>query len=224
MAVSLAAADSSLFLLTDATKSLELLLFVFTLHHQRPHCSSSRSISLVVQKSEAESCHEAAVISMYKGLRCWMLRKRRRWGSERGEDTREWRTSALCLINQPGSGPAGFPQLFQDGGPGLQIIPNAPNTSAPKVSTQAGPAQNPGCKGPQRTSAQVRTSRGDGDASRRRRELFKEVPVVSGGQEPFHVSTQWMSLRFGSGDGLMGQVVGSAAQGRAGRLGLQWKL
>lgn len=49
---------------------------------------------------------------MCKGLRCWTLR-RRWWGGrvgERGEDTREWRrTSALYLINQPGSGPAGFP-------------------------------------------------------------------------------------------------------------------
>lgn len=60
--------------------------------------------------------------------------------------------------------------------------PQRATPSPEKSSTRAGSSQNPGCKGPHHSGARVRTSRGDGDASRRRPELFKEVPVVSGGQ------------------------------------------
>lgn len=144
---------------------------------------------------------------------------------ERGEDTREWRrTSALCLINQPGSGPAGFPSSTFPPLP-LPLSLSLPGTeaqgcgSSPAPRTQAGLAQNPGCKGPHHASTEVRTSRGDGDASWRRRELFKEVPVVSGGQQPFHASAPVDESEVWSGAsgalGALSQVV--CVAGRPGR-------
>lgn len=111
--------------------------FFFNPPPQPTPFSSSRSVSLVFQKSEAESCHVAAVISMCKGLRCrtrW--RGRWRWGRVKGEKIPGSGEGLLhsCLINQPGSGPAGFPASTfpplplssRDGGPGLRIIPGAP--------------------------------------------------------------------------------------------------
>lgn len=91
--------------------------------------------------------------------------------------------------------------------------------SSPAPQRKAGLAQNPGCKGPHHASTEVRTSRGDGDASWRRRELFKEVPVVSGGQQPLHASAPVDESEVWSGPsgalGALSQVV--CVAGRPGR-------
>lgn len=125
---------------------------------------------------------------------------------ERGEDTREWRrTSALCLINQPGSGPAGFPASTfppllslalslssRDGGPGLRIIPGAPQhrqgwpriPGAKGLITPAHRSEHPGA---------METRLGGDEGS------SKRFPSSQEANNRFMLPPRWTSPRSGVG-------------------------
>lgn len=140
---------------------------------------------------------------MCKGLRCWTLVRggRWRWG-ESGEDTREWRrTSALRLISQPGSGPAGFQAstfpplplyLFPGWRPRAADHPRRPNErqgwpripGAKGLITPAHRSEHPGA---------METRLGGDESS------SKRFPSSQEANNRFMLPPRWASLRFGVG-------------------------